>query len=361
MKAYQFINYNEQTNIEHIKKYAKQEAVLCFDFEDSIKTSQKQYYRNCFKNIITDIIPNIPLIKIGLRINSEALEFTKDLEAVSNNFINSILLPKIETGEQIENIGKLLDEKNIIYDELVPIIETKTALTNLEAIIDSLSRKIMRLGFGHCDYNYDIKAFPFFHQDSIEYWKWIKKIHSVVSKNNLSIINSPYLELENYSFFRSMLHNLYNIFGPEAGQTALNTKQAELINQFNPDSDHIIFNKLVRHRLDLRVPDNYENKIIEYYERNNKIKTFSILEKNGVLISPHEYLAAKNYSAAKKSRSINLTFVGGCFPVQHDILFEDLFHQKLKRRIERKYNLDFKRIFIGEVNGLCYILNVIFN
>ena len=29
-----------------------------------------------------------------------------------------------------------------------------------------------------------------------------------------------------------------------------------------------------------------------------------------------------------------MCFVGGCFPVQHDIVFEDLFHQKLRRKIE---------------------------
>ncbi len=340
MKAYQFINYNNLTNVEHIKKYAERQAVLCFDFEDSIKTSDKGYYRSCFKNIITDIIPEIPSIKIGLRINGEASEFNKDLEAISNKFINTILLPKIESGEEIEKIGNLLAAKNITYDELIPIIESKKAMTNIEAIVDLLPPKIERLGFGHCDYNLDINAFPFFHQNSIEYWKWIKKIFSAAAPKNLNILNSPYLELENYSFFGSMLHNLYNIFGPGAGQTALNKRQCELINHFDPAGDHIPFNKLIRHRLDLRVPDNYEKRIVENYGKNKKTKTFSISGENSILISPHEFTAAKNYSVAKKTKSINMTFVGGCFPVQNDILFEDLFHQKLKRRIESEYDFD---------------------
>jgi len=341
MKAYQFINYNNQTNIEHIKKYAKHQAILCFDFEDSIKPSDKQYYRNCFKNIITNIIPNISPVNIALRINSDVLELTRDLESVSNNFINSILLPKIETVEQIEKIAKLLAKKNINYNELVPIIETKKALMNIQEIVNSLPPKIVRLGFGHSDYNLDIRAFPFFHQNSIEYWKWINKIYSAVSQKNLTILNSPYLELENHSFFKSMLNNLYKIFGSEVGQTALTNRQSEIINQFNPDNDHINFNKLIKHRLDLRVPENYEKQLIDNYERNNKNKTFSILGENKILISPHEYLAAKNYSAAKKSKSINFTFVGGCFPVQIDNLFEDLFHQKLKRKIEGEYEINF--------------------
>ncbi len=341
MKAYQFVNYNDQTNIEHIKKYSKQQAVLCFDFEDSIKPNDKKFYRNCFKNIIVNIIPKISSVEIGLRFNSESSEFTKDLEAISNNYINSIILPKIETAEQIHKIGELLAGKNINYDELVPTIETKKALMNIESIVDSLPPKIKRLGFGHSDYNLDINAFPFFHQNSIEYWKWIKKIYSAVSKRGLTIINSPYLELDNYSFFQSMLQNLYNIFGSEVGQTALTTGQSEIIKNFNPDNDSINFNKMIRHRLDLRVPENYANQIIENYESNNKNKTFSILGESNILISPHEYRAAKNYSAVKKSKSINLTFAGGCFPVQNDILFEDLFHQKLKRKIESESQINF--------------------
>ena len=49
MKAYQLFNYNEQTNIEHLKKYTKQQAVLCFDFEDSIKTSKKNFIEIALK------------------------------------------------------------------------------------------------------------------------------------------------------------------------------------------------------------------------------------------------------------------------------------------------------------------------
>lgn len=341
MKAYQFINYNNQTTIEHIKKYAKQHAVLCFDFEDSIKNPEKQYYRNCFRNILTNIIPEITSAKIGLRINGEEPDFTKDLEAISNNFVNSIILPKIESPEQIKKFIKLLESKNITYDELIPTIETKRALTDIEAIVESLPPKIARLGFGHCDYNLDINAFPFFHQNSIEYWKWIRKIYSILTQKNLTILNSPYLELENYSFFKSMLHNLHNLFGSEVGQTALTTKQTELINQFNPANEHIDFNKLIRHRLDLKVPDNYEQQVIANFEGNSKNKTFSILGENNILISPHEYFAAKNYSNTKRSKNINLTFVGGCFPVQNNILFEDLFHQKLKRRIESEFEIEF--------------------
>ena len=44
------------------------------------------------------------------------------------------------------------------------------------------------------------------------------------------------------------------MLGPEVGQTALTTRQSELINQFNPDNDQINFNELIRHSLDFKSP-----------------------------------------------------------------------------------------------------------
>ncbi len=69
LQAYQFIKYNNKTDIEHIKKYSEDNAILCFDFEDSIKLSEKQNYREYFKHIINNVLPMLPSTKICLRIN----------------------------------------------------------------------------------------------------------------------------------------------------------------------------------------------------------------------------------------------------------------------------------------------------
>ncbi len=342
MKAYQFIQYNNETNIEHINKYAEMDAILCFDFEDSIKNSElKKYYRNCFKKIVEDIIPLIPGIKIGLRINNDTLEIEKDLETISNHNINSIFFPKVEEQAQIENIKNLLSENKVIYDELLPIIESKAGIINLESIVGGSLQKINNIAFGHCDYNLSINAFPFFHQNSIEYWKWIDKIYSIISPKGLSILNSVYLELDNHSFFQSMLHHLYEMYGNNSAQATLTTNQSKLIKEFNPQNYHLRFSELVDYKLELKVPNKYAIRIIEEFEKNNEMKSFSVVRKNMFMISPHEYSAAKVYHKKDYSSKINLTFVGGCFPIQQNILFEDLFHQKFKRKIEKAFNVEF--------------------
>lgn len=340
MLAYQFVNYNFNTKIEHIKKYAENNAIICFDFEDSIEYSEKIKYREYFKYIKQNILTIFPQIRIGVRINNEIHETNKDLIALKNYNINSVILPKIESLEEIIKFEKLLAEYNISYDEIIPTIENKNGILNLESMIQIPNHKIKRYGFGHCDYNLNINSFPFFHQNSIEYWKWIKHLHSVLSPKKISILNSPYLELNNYSFFQSMMHFLFNIFGNEVAQTTLTSEQSKIINQFSNENGNCSFDKLIKHRLNLAVPLMHGEQIVESFNYNKKNKRFSILDNYNLLISPQEYLAAKNYIKQKRKQNINLTFVGGCFPVQNDILFEDLFHQKLKREIENKYKVE---------------------
>jgi len=166
MQAYQFIKYNNKTNIEHLRKYAKNNAVLCFDFEDSIIISEKEIYREYFKRHIANMLSMLPTVKVCVRINNESVETEKDLEALANLHLNSIMLPKIESIEEILKLEELFAKKNISYDEIIPIIESKKGLQNLEFMAETPNPKIKRYAFGHCDYNLSINAFPFFHQNS---------------------------------------------------------------------------------------------------------------------------------------------------------------------------------------------------
>jgi hypothetical protein len=58
-------------------------------------------------------------------------------------------------------------------------------------------------------------------------------------------------------------------------------------------------------------------------------------------MSPQEYLAAENCLKQRELPEFNFTFVGGCFPVQGSILFEKLFHQQVKNRMENEHAVNF--------------------
>ena len=115
--------------------------------------------------------------------------------------IKSILLPKTETREDIENLKKLLNEKQIKYFEIIPVIETVTGLKNLNEIIDKRISNVYKIAFGHCDLNLSCHNFPFVHQDNKEYWEWISQIVLIISTKKILFLNSPYQKLNDYSTF----------------------------------------------------------------------------------------------------------------------------------------------------------------
>ena len=342
MDIYFFVKYNDETNFEHIQKYAETNATLCFDFEDSIKnwmnptsdSELKSQHRSYFRSIYNNLLSRLGPVKIGIRINNYLPELEKDILAISTFRINSILIPKVETPEQIKFVEHLLIENKVFYDELLPVVESHQGLINLRDIIQSSPQKIRKIGFGHCDYNLNINTFPFFQQDSNEYWKWINKIGSVAIPQNIKVMNSPWLELENSSFFQAMLIHLDKLFGENFGQFTLTTRQTAICNTFKLTKKQYSFSKLLSNRLELNVPDQLAAELINKFENGNNNRGFTVSKADGILISPQEYLAAKSYLAKRESKKINFTFVGGCFPVQHNILFEDLFHQKLKKKLE---------------------------
>lgn len=187
-----------------------------------------------------------------------------------------------------------------------------------------------KIAFGHSDYNLSINSLPFFHQYNCEYWKWVNKIISIISDYNILFINSAFLYLSDNDFFEKMLSHLCRLFGENFGQVTLTTLQSRICTSF--DKEFRGFKRLIDNRSELRVPDGYAENFIKAFENQNQKRGFTVDKKDNVLLSPQEYITSKKYLKEKKSKKIDIAFTGGCFPVQYDILFEELFHRKLMRR-----------------------------
>jgi hypothetical protein len=349
MDVYQFIKYNHETTIGHILKYNETGAVLCFDFEDSIydwinpenSTQLKEYYRKSFLSLYSIIAAHSQKINIGVRLNNENSELQSDLKCLTNRYVHSIIIPKTESKEHLLAIDELLIRWNIQYYELIPVIESKQGLENLSEIGSILPKKIKRIGFGHCDYNADIGAFPFFHQYSEEYWKWIDRISEISLPKGLIFLNSAFLHLKHDAFFHTILSRVQKTFNNYYGQFTLTTRQTEICNQFEFSKNYVNGTNHVHTRLDLKPDRHSALKLVQQYEDGNSNRGFTITKNDRILISPQEYLAAKLFLLNSGKTSVHFTFVGGCFPVQHNVLFEDLFHQFLKRKIETAQNILF--------------------
>jgi citrate lyase beta subunit len=347
--SYHFIKYDKNTSPEFVLRRNESDATLCFDFEDSIqnwilpqKNSElKAEYRNYFRKLFTGNSSQLQNCKIGIRLNSESsgeqIFDVRTLQSVKDFLkIHSILLPKTEDCEQVIRLIENLDKLKILYDEIIPIIESKNGLNNLPDIAKLYPQKIRNIGFGHCDYNLDIGAFPFFHQESIEYWRWIHKLFSILDINHIRIINSAYLQLENHSYFQKMLGYMKSICGDNFAQFTLTFRQSIQCRDFIEHGN--IEYKKINERLNLRPVRSNAESLIDKFETEDHHIGFAVTRENRILISPQEYVSAKNFIYSLTEKNIELAFLGGCFPVQYNILFEDNFLQLMRTKINKEYN-----------------------
>lgn len=366
MRTYQFIKYGDNTSLEKLISQTKNSTTLCFDFEDSIQNcintsnthSLKTIYRNCFKSIIEKSRLDINTINIGIRLNTmDSSEYLCDLSAIDGiKHISTVFLPKTSGPGQVQKLQNDLQKIGLSYNEIIPVVETKTGMNNLSEILNMNSARIMRIAFGHCDYNFDNDNYPYFHQDSREYWSWITKLSELIKPYNLDLVNSPLLELDNDELFVNMISILYSICGDNSRQITLTKKQTGLCNSFNENKAKIILPTIVN-RLDSTVPGLYAERFIESFEKNCNDKGF-VLNGNRTILSPQEYSSSLNYRDKADFPVVNFTFVGGCFPVQGSLCFEDLFHQKLKRKIENNRKLKFNINIIRYENFKKCILKI---
>jgi len=362
MRIFHFIKYDDQTSVDYLQSLAIGDVILCFDFEDSVDDflvpentpAVKAYYRKCFRKIREQCMDSEMLIPIGVRINAvDSPEYLADIDVLADaGFISTIFLPKTNHVDQIYELQQRLVTNGVKYGEIIPVIETKMGMNNLERIVKDGKTLVKNIAFGHCDYNLDVGHFPFFHQQSREYWSWASKMMAIMSPYHIGFVNSPYLQLKNDSFFKEMLFILHTLGGIDVGQVVLNRSQSKMAGTFCAPkkgfrSSHVM------HTHDLYVGEQTASDFIQNFELHHRDRTFSI-DREGCLLSPQEYKAAHSFLEDKaKLPEMNFTFVGGCFPVQGNICFEDLFHQKLRRRAKEKWGMNFNINIIRYERFVC--------
>ena len=223
-------------------------------------------------------------------------ELLLDIETISKIStkikIKSLLLPKTEVADDLVELSGLLYASKIMYREIIPIIETKKGMENLPSIIDFPAGTLKKIAFGHCDFNLDNDHFPFYHQDSDKYWSWIEQIMSAIKTRGLLFLNSPYQKLNDDKGFLRMLYKLDSVCKSRYGQFTLTYRQSELC--MNYSGDRIIgqqsdtgYNKTD--------PVKYAKEIISNYEKHYLNKGFVLTGEGRIILSPHEYLAAKKF------------------------------------------------------------------
>jgi HpcH/HpaI aldolase/citrate lyase family len=321
LRAYGFFSFYQKVRMN--------DGVLCLDMEDSIDDPDKgrsRELKQLQRTAIIDLLKRLNLEnerdRIGIRINSGHSEhFDEDLSAVNSlKNIHSIFLPKVEDPQEIQC---LLENLTVKVDEVIPIVETWKAFDRIDEILSFPDIRFVRIIFGHCDFNLSKNCFPFFHQDSNEYWEWISFLDRKARTAGKKLINSPVLRIDDERFFLWTLNKLSEYPSVE-GQATLSMKQTEWCSRAEDSSS-----KESRKWKKGRVSEfDAATSIVENF-RIYRLdgKSFAV-DDNRMVISPQEYFAAGKY-LEKFHDGRRMLIVGGCLPIQHNIPNDRLFHRTI--------------------------------
>ncbi|MCX6160002.1 MAG: aldolase/citrate lyase family protein [Ignavibacteriae bacterium] len=289
----------------YIQKISAAEAFPVIDLEDAylipFNKEETRKHKERARNITTmsfrEIDASSAKAELCIRVNAYGgTEFMHDIEMLAALPVkvkwNSVFLPKAESLSEIEKCGRELKQKEILFSEIIPVIETAEGLKNLAEILSrGRTEQFNKIAFGHCDYNLDIVRFPFAHHDSPVYWKTAERIIEAAYEKEFTYINSPVLELNNDDLMSAVIERLGDLCREEFGQITITSRQSALCSQTSGVSSDIDVTGSER----FSSAAEYAEWIIREYEKNIiPGKSFAVTD-GKILVSPHEYISAVNY------------------------------------------------------------------
>jgi citrate lyase beta subunit len=240
---------------------------------------------------------------IYVRINSMSTEFFEDdikviLEIVNAGFpISGIFLPMVESYDQITKAKDLLDgcannSNSVGFIEVIPMIETIAGAAALANILESdqTNQKFSKVHYGHFDYCYDAKLWPFPDPDHHSFWDLVGPMVSLILEYKKTYIHTPFPFPNNQNLFWAAARHLQKLFpDQDIWACTLNTELSLSIESknrvpltlYNPDSS--IEFKLKEAK---SIHDNF------MAGRANR-RSFGV--SNDRFIPPHQYFTAEQY------------------------------------------------------------------
>jgi citrate lyase subunit beta / citryl-CoA lyase len=156
LRSFLFAPGNHARRVEKALTLPADAVIL--DLEDAVAISEKPATRE----LVVAVFGQPRHGRLYVRVNAYTTEWCHgDIVAIARGGLDGIILPKVETADQLQSIDWLLAnlERELGLPvggiDLVPIIETASGMSNIGAIAGSCGRT-KRLAFGAGDYTLDL-------------------------------------------------------------------------------------------------------------------------------------------------------------------------------------------------------------
>jgi citrate lyase subunit beta/citryl-CoA lyase len=159
MRTALFVPGNRPDRIE--KAFNTEADVIIIDLEDAVPLSEKENTRTKVKEMVIQFTDRMILV----RVNALGSPFIKgDLNETIIEGVNGIILPKVETTDDIHDINKLLlevEKKRSLPEGAIrvfPLIESAAAVQHVYEIVSTKTKpeRIYTVAFGAADYTLDM-------------------------------------------------------------------------------------------------------------------------------------------------------------------------------------------------------------
>ncbi|MFQ5969042.1 MAG: HpcH/HpaI aldolase/citrate lyase family protein [Nitrososphaerales archaeon] len=158
LRGFLFVPGNNRRFIEKAKTLKAD--VICLDLEDSVPSNDKEHARQMISEVLKADLESSS--EVYVRINSfDSGLAQEDLKAVVQNEINGVVIPKVNTEEEVWGLSKLittLEHQRKIKDgtvEMMPSIENAKGVINAFKIAGA-SPRVSALIFGVFDFLFDM-------------------------------------------------------------------------------------------------------------------------------------------------------------------------------------------------------------
>ncbi|GEM_PF-4443119 len=237
-------------------------------------------------------------IPLAVRINPyPGAIFELDSEALASLGLEWewLFLPKVSAGRNILQAAARLAEAGIPYRNLVPILETRSALDGIEDILSAAVQAGLRwIQYGHQDFSLSAGHWPFWEQDDSSFQSHVERMVSAVEARGLNYIHTPYMHMQDREGFLDMQLWLSRICARPHGQATLSIEQTLACGHGETRSPS---HRLTGSRSGCGgSPLDMALRIVAGYERNAHAgRSFSVDAGSGRFFSPQEYRAALDF------------------------------------------------------------------
>jgi citrate lyase beta subunit len=218
--------------------------------------------------------------------------------------IRAVVLPKVEEPGGVEEFLDRAETVGASPPEVIPLVETRRAVENLEALLAGLrarpaAGRVRRVMYGAFDHCLDVGRWPFWEQDTASFWGFLEGLVARVEGQGFEYVHTPIDAVADARLFRQLVGRLGEVCRRPYSVSTLTESQIRAV--LEPPGEPEPRLALRHPAADAVEPLTRAREVVEaYHSRRRRGQGFVTDARVGRFISPHEVVAAQAYLEAHR-------------------------------------------------------------